>query len=175
MSAPTLQMPSSFDDGLRSVCSDAVNQAVGLLAVKYGFSVEQAMRDLNLDEMKFVRKRGPSPKTEKSVDKKDKTKKTKKVKDPDAPKRPKTGYLLFQDAKRAEVRSELEAKLEPGVKLASKDVVKAIAELWSALGKEEKAGWKPVAAEPSVADPCGAPATTEAGEGSECSTDIDDY
>ncbi len=144
----TIQMPSAFDDAIRSVCSDAVTQAVGLLAAKYGFDCEEALRDLNLGEMKLARKRGPSPKTEKSVAKKDK--KTKKVKDPDAPKRPKTGYLLFQDAHRAEVRAQLEEKLEPGTKLASKDVVKAIAAMWSELGKEEKADWKPVEAEPVV-------------------------
>ena len=157
----TIQMPSTFDEAIRSVCSEAVTQAVGLLAAKYEFDGESAMRDLNLGQMKFVRKRGPSPKTEKSVAKKatsaktektEKTKKVKKTKDPDAPKRAKTGYLLFQDAMRAEVRAQLETALETGVKLASKDVVKGVAELWSKLDKEEKASWKPVSSSQPVTD-----------------------
>ena len=53
---------------------------------------------------------------------------------------------------RAEVRVQLETALEPGVKLASKDVVKGIAELWSKLDKEEKASWKPVSSSQSATD-----------------------
>lgn len=136
----TIQMPPAFDAAVRSVCTEAINQAVNQLAAKYGFDCEDAMRDLNLGEIKLVRKRGPSPKqeTEKSATK---PKKTKKGKDPNAPKRAKTGYLLFQDNKRDEVRSKLLAELEVNTKLKPQDVVKEIALLWSDLGDEEKAEW----------------------------------
>ena len=146
----TIQMPTAFDAAVRSVCAEAVNQAVSQLAAKYSFDCEVALRELNLGEIKLVRKRGPSPKqdTEKSVTK---PKKTKKEKDPNAPKRAKTGYLLFQDDKRDEVRAELEADLEVGTKLKPQDVVKAIAALWSALGKEGKAEWTTRAKAPTEA------------------------
>lgn len=143
----TIQMPSAFDAAVRSVCTEAVTQAVNQLAAKYSFDGEVALRELNLGEIKLVRKRGPSPKqdTEKSVTK---PKKTKKEKDPNAPKRAKTGYLLFQDAKREEVRAQLQAKAGDA-KLQSKEVVKAIGILWTALDKEEKTEWSQRAKEAS--------------------------
>jgi hypothetical protein len=136
----TIQMPTAFDAAVRSVCAEAVNQAVSQLAAKYGFDCEDALRELNLEEIKLVRKRGPSPKqeTKKSATK---SKKTKKEKDPNAPKRAKTGYLLFQDEMREGVRAELTANLAEDTKLKPQDVVKAIADLWTALGKEEKSKW----------------------------------
>ncbi len=53
----TIMMPSSFDDAIRSMCTEAVNQAVASLAAKHGFDAEEALRDLNLGELKLVRKR----------------------------------------------------------------------------------------------------------------------
>ena len=135
----TITMPAEFDQAIRVVALEAVNQAVAALAAKYGFDAEEATRELNLDELKLLRKRGPSPKTEKSV--------AKKVAASDKPKRAKTGYLLFADSSRAEVRAELERSkdLEEGIKLKPQDVVRGIAARWKALEQSEREVWNSVA------------------------------
>ena len=130
----TITLPAEFDQAIRVVALDAVNQAVEALAAKYGFDADEATRELNLD-LKLQHKRGP--KTEKSV--------AKKAAASDKPKRAKTGYLMFQDDVRDEVRAELELELEEGTKLQSKTVIAAGAVLWQALEKEEKEAWNDLA------------------------------
>ena len=120
-------MPTQFDQAIKAMCAEAVTNAVEALAAKYGFSAEEATRELNLGDLKLQRKRGPSPKAEKPVAKKAKE---------DKPKRAKTGYLLFADDVRAEVRAELEL-FETG-KLKPQDVVREIAVRWKALSDEER-------------------------------------
>ncbi len=132
--AATIMMPSGFDDAIRSMCLDAVGQAVAVLAAKYGFDAEEAQRDVS--ELKLMRKRGPSPKKEK------KEKKEKKASDDSKTKRPKTGYLLFQAKTRAEVVAALTEELEDGAKLQGKDVIRGIAAKWKALSVEEQKDWK---------------------------------
>ena len=130
----TIQMPAAFDQAVREMCGEAVSQAVAALAEKYGFDQDEALRDLNLGELKLARKRGPSPKkeTEKSVSKKAKE---------DKPKRAKTGYLLYADSCRSEVQQELAAQLGEEEKLKPQEVVKAIAARWKGLADETKAIW----------------------------------
>jgi hypothetical protein len=132
----TITMPSGFDEAVRMMCSDAVNQAVAALAAKYGFDAEEALREVNGGEVKLVRKRGPSPKrdTEKSV-------KKQKEKVADKPKRAPTGYLVFQKYIRPETVEEMTLLLEDGEKLKPQAVVKAIAAKWQDLSGEERAGW----------------------------------
>lgn len=134
----TIMMPSTFDQAIREMCSEAVNQAVTALAAKHGFDAEEAMRDLGVGEIKLVRKRGPSPKkeTEKSV-KKQKTKDSGEPK----PKRAKTGYLVYQAFARPETVAELTLLLDEGEKLKPQAVVKAIAAKWQALSGEERMDW----------------------------------
>ena len=129
-------MPAAFDESIRAVCSEAVQQAVAALAEKYSFDADEAIRELELGELKIQRKRGPVPK--KSVVKADK--KT-KVKDESKPKKRQTGYLLFSQEMRAEARAELEAELEEGEKLKPQAVVTHLAGLWKGLSEEEKAEW----------------------------------
>ena len=131
-----ITMPAAFDESIRAVCSEAVQQAVAALAEKYSFDAEEAIRELELGELKIQRKRGPVPK--KSVAKPDK--KT-KAKDEAKPKKRQTGYLLFSQEMRAEARAELEAELEEGEKLKPQAVVTHLAGLWKALSEEEKAEW----------------------------------
>ena len=130
-------MPTAFDQAVREMCGDAVSQAVAALAEKYSFDVEEAMRELNLSELKLVRKRGPSPKkeTEKSV--------TKKAKKEDKPKtkRPPTGYLLYAADVRSAVKEELTEALEEGEKLKPQATVTEIARRWKALSEEERGKW----------------------------------
>jgi hypothetical protein len=137
----TIMMPASFDLAVREMCGDAVSQAVAALAEKYGFDQEEALRELNLGDLKLARKRGPSPKkeTEKSVTKKAKGEK---------PKRAKTGYLLYADSCRAEVQLELSAQLGEAEKLKPQDVVKAIAARWKAEEAEVRTAWNEQAKAP---------------------------
>ena len=90
-------------------------------------------RELNLGDLKLQRKRGPSPKAEKSV--------AKKADATDKPKRAKTGYLLYADSARAEVRAELELALEEGTKLKPQAVVTEIAARWKALPEDDRNWW----------------------------------
>lgn len=68
-----------------------------------------------------------------------KAKKEKKAKDPDAPKRPASAYILFSNAKRAEV-----VKANPGAKLP--EVAKVLGGMWKALTPEQQASFKPAVA-----------------------------
>ena len=140
----TITMPAEFDQAIRVVALEAVNQAVAALAAKYGFDAEEATRELNLGELKLLRKRGPSPKTEKSV--------AKKAAASDKPKRAMTGYLMFANAGRAEVRAQLEALLEEGTKLQPQDVVKELATHWKALEQDERDAWNLAAKEAAAGE-----------------------
>ena len=62
--AAIIMMPQAIDLAYKQICTNAAAQAVNALAAKYGFDAEEASRFLKLDELKVVRKRGPSPKTE---------------------------------------------------------------------------------------------------------------
>ena len=126
----TIMMPSQIESSIREMCTDAMTQAVAALAEKYGFDAEEANRFLAETEVKIVHKRGPSPKKEKTAKKESKP----KVDKSDKPKRGKTGYLLYADEVRAEVKAELEAELGDDDKLKPQEVVKAIAARW----KEEE-------------------------------------
>lgn len=68
-----------------------------------------------------------------------KAKKEKKAKDPDAPKRPASAYILFSNAKRAEV-----VKANPAAKLP--EVAKILGGMWKALTPEQQAKFKPAVA-----------------------------
>jgi len=138
-------MPSALDESIRACCLEAVGQAVAALAAKYGFDADEANRELNLDEMKIQRKRGPI--TKKSVTKREK--KAAKVVDPEKPKKRLTGYLLFSKEMRPEVKVALEEELAEGEKLQSKTVVAALATAWKELSTEEQAEWKEKAAKPA--------------------------
>jgi hypothetical protein len=65
-----------------------------------------------------------------------KPKKEKKAKDPDAPKRPASAYILFSNAKRAEV-----VKANPAAKLP--EVAKILGGMWKALTPEQQSKFKP--------------------------------
>ena len=131
----TITMPNTFDLAVKEMCQASVDQAVKALAAKYGFDHEEAMRELG--EIKLERKRGPQPKAkaEKSGAK------TKAPKE-DKPKRAKTGYLLFADHVRDQVKEDLMAALAEGDKLTGKAVVSAIAALWSEQDKPTKEEWQ---------------------------------
>ena len=140
-------MPTQIESAIREMCTDAMSQAVAALAEKYGFDAEEANRFLTNSDVKIVRKRGPSPK-------KDEAKKEPKAKadKSDKPKRGKTGYLLYADEVRAEVKAELEAELGEDDKLKPQDVVKGIAARWKAEDQEVRDEWNAKAKTPVTSD-----------------------
>ena len=141
-------MSPQIESAIHNMCSDAMTQAVNALAEKYGFDVEEANRFLAASDVKIVRKRGPSPKKEKDAKKEIKQ----KADTPDKPKRAKTGYLLYADEVRAEVKAELMAEIGEDQKLKPQDVVKAIAARWKAENAEVKAEWNSKAKTPVASD-----------------------
>jgi hypothetical protein len=142
----TIMMPQQIDTAIKEMCADAMGKTVATLAEKYGFDVEEANRFLETSDLKIVRKRGPSPKTTPT------SPKGAKVKADDKPKRAKTGYLLYGDEVRDEVRAEMAAELEDGAKLKPQDVVRAIAARWKDEDKATKDEWKAKAKTPTTSD-----------------------
>jgi len=123
-------MPAITESSLKAAFTEyATTSLLPALAKKYGFDVEEEARALNLDDLKI----------NKTTSKGGKAKKT----DGDKPKvkRGPTGYLLFQAQVRPEIKAELEAQLEEGVKLKPQLVVTEGAKRWRELSKEEKTVW----------------------------------
>ena len=144
-------MPNQIESAIREMCTDAMSQAVAALAEKYGFDAEEANRFLSDSDVKIVRKRGPSPKKEKESKKESKSKADKADK-ADKVKRGKTGYLLYADEVRAEVRAELVAALLDDEKLKPQDVVKAIAARWKEEEQDVRDEWNAKAKTPATSD-----------------------
>lgn len=130
----TVMMPTQIESAIREMCTDAMTQAVSALAEKYGFDPDDANRFLAESDVKIVRKRGQSQKNEAG--------KSKAVSKSDKPKRGKTGYLLYAEHVRADVKSQMEAELEDGEKLKPQEVIKRIASHWKALDDDDKAKWQ---------------------------------
>ena len=146
----TIMMPQQIDAAIREMCSDAMSQAVAALAEKYSFDAEEANRFLAADMIKIVRKRGPaaSPKEEKSKS----SPRGGKADKADKPKRAKTGYLLYADEVRPEIKAELTAELEEGEKLKPQEVVKSIAARWKAEDQDVRDEWNAKAKTPATSE-----------------------
>ena len=131
----TIAINQSVEAAVLKMMTSNTEEIVAKLAAKYGFDHDEA---IELVIPKEIIKKEITPRKPKE------SKKTKESKDSkkDKPKKAKTGYLLFSDAIRAEVRSELEAQAEDGVKVMAKEVVKGISIKWGELSEEEKAEWK---------------------------------
>jgi gluconate kinase len=63
------------------------------------------------------------------------------------PKRAPTGYLLFCDYLRPEVKAALEKELEEGEKLKPTDTVRELAAQWKDLSDQDRAEWNAKAAQ----------------------------
>ena len=147
----TIMMPNQIESAIREMCTDAMSQAVAVLAEKYGFDADEASRFLSSSDVKIVRKRGPSPKKENDAKKVESKSKSKSEKT-DKPKRGKTGYLLYGDEVRDEVKAEMEAALAEDEKLKPQDVVKAIAARWKAEDQSVRDEWNAKAKTPVTSD-----------------------
>ena len=133
-------MPQQLDSAIREMCGDTMTQTVAALAEKYGFDVDEANRFLDSSAIKIVRKRGPSAKNEKETKSSPKTKKDNSDDKPKT-KRGKTGYLLYADERRDEIKQRLMAEMEDGEKLKPQAVVVAIAAAWKEEEQEVRDEW----------------------------------
>ena len=149
-----IMMPNSFELSIKTMLEDAVTQAVVTLAEKHGFDEEEALRDLNISDMKLVRKRGPSQKTEKVKGKKASADKPKT-------KRGTTGYILFSKDERPAAKLHLENDLEDGTKLKPQDTIRELGSRWKALSSEEQSVWNEKAKETNSAS--SSPVTSDVG------------
>lgn len=136
----TVAMPNEIDSAIKSMCGEAIRQAVSALAEKYEFDADDASRFLNIDDLKIVKS------SNKVTDKPNASKKTKKdatSSDEDKPKtkRGPTGYLLFTKDQRPAVTAELKANLGEGEKLQSKDTITELATRWKSLSDDAKSVW----------------------------------
>jgi len=143
----TIMMPQSIDLALNELVSDAMEQAVAKLSDKYGFDSTEASRFLELDSVKIARKRGSVVKKTKKVDKE-----AKKAEKEAKPKRAPTGYLMYSNVHRAEVKAQLLSELDEDVKLKPQDTVRKLAVNWKSLTDAEREEWKIKGAE-SVSQP----------------------
>ena len=88
----------------------------------------------------------------KKVEKKDTKKVEKKASEANtstAPvKKKQSGYIMFCNSIRAEVKAELEAELAEGEKLKPADTMSQLAKRWKALSDDEKAEWNEAANTP---------------------------
>jgi hypothetical protein len=129
----TIAINSSVEAAVFKMMTSNTEDIVAKLAEKYGFDHEEAIQ---LVAPKEIIKKEVTPRKLKEPKEPKKSKDSKK----DKPKKAKTGYLLFSDSIRAEVRSELEG-WEMG-KVMAKEVVKGISIKWGELSDDEKAKWK---------------------------------
>ena len=151
--ATTIMMSTQIESAIRDMCTDAMSQTVTALAEKYGFDADDANRFLADTDVKIVRKRGPSPNKE--------VVKPNRQSASDKPKRGKTGYLLYADEVRAEVKAELVSALTGDDKLKPQDVVKAIAARWKAEEQDVREEWNAKAKTPATSDDEVEPSTSE--------------
>ncbi len=139
----TMIMPSHIDAAIREMFKSGMIQVVNALADKYNFDAFEANLFVSTIDAKIVRKRGPSPKKEKDTKSSTKSSKAKKETADDTPKtkRGKTGYLLYADEMRGEIKSTLISQLEDGEKLKPQAVVIAIAAAWKEEEQEVRDEW----------------------------------
>ena len=124
-----------------------MTQTVLALSEKYGFDAEEANRFLNTSGLKIIHKRWSASKEDKPVKPKKET-----GDDKTKPKRSKTGYLLYADEIREEVKLALIAELGEGEKRVRGDVVKAIGARWKEEDQEVRDEWNTKAKTPATSD-----------------------
>lgn len=120
----TIYITSQVEDSINDMCLDIATKTIDVLSEKYSFDKNEAMELIKTNGIISSQKTN--------------NKKVKKESKEDKPKRPKSGYLLFGDAVREEVKKDLNEKCEEGEKVKQTDVMKEIARRWKELSDEEK-------------------------------------
>ena len=137
----TMIMPSHIDAAIQDMFKSGMIQVVNALADKYKFDAFEANLFLNTIDAKIVRERGPTPNKEK------KPKKEKKddSSDDEKPKKKRvSGYILFSNANRDDVKTKLTTGDE---KPKNTEVMKELASMWKDLTDEERGEWNTKAQE----------------------------
>jgi len=133
ISMTTITMPREFSGAVDAIVRQAQEQTLLALSEHMeGFDLAKARSIIGDTKVKTVKKRGPEPKAKKSKTKVDADHKPK----------PKTGYLLWSDSMRADVRAQMLEQLPAGEKLLPQDVVRELARAWKQLDESERADWK---------------------------------
>ena len=133
-------MPSmSVDNSLLVMAADAARHSTIIaLAEKYGFDPQEAHRFLDPAPPKLVRQLAVAIAVPAEIP-------TDKKKPVRQFKRAKTGYLLFADEMRAEVKASLGSGLKRGQSVKPQDVVRDIAALWRGAEQEVRDQYNTVA------------------------------
>ena len=155
----TIMINQTLETAVKTMLNKHATDCVKALAEKYEFDLEEALRELDLESAKVVKKeKAPakespksSPKAEpKSAKAKGKAKEEKEPKEK-KPRKP-SGYQAFMKAMRPEVKEELEAMSmedlqaeleleEEPEKFHPKHVLTCLGKRWKALSKEEQDEW----------------------------------
>lgn len=129
----TIVMPTQIESAIKSMCTDAMNQAVSVLSKQYGFNLDEATRFLSDSGITIQNSAPHSTKSESKRKSKPKS---------DKPKRAKTGYLLYADFMRPTIKAQMESELADDEKIKPQDIIKQIAASWKILNDDEKAKWQ---------------------------------
>ena len=152
----TIAINQTLETAVKTMLTKHATDCVALLAAKYDFDADEAMRELNLETAKVVKKEKASPKDSPKAAAKGKAKDSKDSKEPKEEKEKKprkpSGYQAFMKAMRpevkeelaamdmAELQAELELEEEPE-KFHPKHVLTCLGKRWKALSKEEQDEW----------------------------------
>ena len=150
-----IEINQTFETAVKTMLNKHATECVKALAEKYEFDLEEALRSLDLEATKVVKKEKASPKASpkvepKSAKGKGKAKEEKEPKEK-KPRKP-SGYQAFMKAMRPEIKEELEAlsmeELQAELELDDepekfhpKHVLTCLGKRWKALSKEEQDEW----------------------------------
>tara|TARA_B100001093_G_scaffold458392_1_gene470769 strand:- start:13 stop:507 length:495 start_codon:yes stop_codon:yes gene_type:complete len=151
----TVMINQTAEIAVKTMLNKHATECVKALAEKYEFDLDEALRSLDLEATKVVKKEKASPKASPKVEPKS-TKGKGKAKEEKEPKEKKprkpSGYQAFMKAMRPEVKEELaalsmeelQAELElddEPEKFHPKHVLTGLGKRWKALSKEEQDEW----------------------------------
>ncbi len=143
----SIAINSSVESAVLKMMTSNATAIVTKLAAKYEFDLDEALQ-LALPTA-VVKKEVVPRKPKDALVSEPKSSKGKGKDKEDKPKKAKTGYLLFSDSVRAEVRDELEAEALVASRsnggssaVMAKEVVKGIAAKWKELSEEERTEWR---------------------------------
>ena len=151
----TVMINQTAETAVKTMLNKHATECVKALAEKYEFDLDEALRSLDLEATKVVKKEKASPKASPKVEPKS-AKKAGKAKEEKEPKEKKprkpSGYQAFMKAMRPEIKEELEAmsmeELQAELELDDepekfhpKHVLTCLGKRWKALAKEEQDEW----------------------------------
>jgi len=151
----TVMINQTAEIAVKTMLNKHATECVKALAEKYEFDLDEALRLLDLETTKVVKKEKASPKASpkaepKSTKGKGKAKEEKEPKEK-KPRKP-SGYQAFMKAMRPEIKEELEAlsmeELQAELELDDepekfhpKHVLTCLGKRWKLLSKEEQDDW----------------------------------